>query len=103
MDHPSRDHYNLRTRTGKRYVGFSSDEEQTERGKWRKQWNKLMKKTPELRDAMDLNHFVSVSLESISGLLAENQSLPATIPSLASLQYPRYNQNELINLERECE
>lgn len=62
-----------------------------------------MKKTPELRDAMDLNHFVSVSLESISGLLAENQSLPATIPSLASLQYPRYNQNELINLERECE
>lgn len=93
-----RDYYGLRTTTARRRYDGSHEE-----GKRRAhQLNTLLSKTEQLRDAMDLNHFVSVSLESMSRRLSgEDQSVPAAIPSLAGLQHPVQDQNHPINIEKE--
>ncbi|KAK8017359.1 hypothetical protein PG993_013685 [Apiospora rasikravindrae] len=50
---------------------------------------------------MDLNHFTSISVESMSRRLGDHQSLPSTVPNLARLQHPEHDQNQPAELEQE--
>ncbi|KAK8134792.1 hypothetical protein PG984_006804 [Apiospora sp. TS-2023a] len=50
---------------------------------------------------MDINHFLSVSLDRMSRRLGAIKSPPSPVPSLARLKHPEKGQNQLVNLKRE--
>lgn len=106
MTNVVRDHYGLRRATTdkRRHVGFAdgSDEEISGESKKRCQkLNELSAKTNKLRDAMDLNHFMSVSLDRMSRFIANDCSEATVIPGPAPLGALEEGSDDVLGLERE--
>lgn len=99
-----RDQYGLRSSTASKYVpryADNSEEGRKEAERVEKQWKSLMGETKKLREALNLTHFVSVSLEKMSCLLEPEPSYHALFTALPPLCYPKEGQNKLENLKRE--
>lgn len=102
----TRDSYGLRTGTTPRVPPVRryrchSDEEFEYKTKTRNKLNELRAKTSSLRDAMDLNHFILVTLDRMSRLIVDDGAEATAIPGPAPLSVFDEEEDDIPGLERE--